>query len=532
MRTRTITADRLRHVNRLAKRCCSSQRVCGVLVILFAFVAQPFGYWCFADEPSMEFETPAALVTLQSLETTPIDLAGAFALIGVQNPQFLAAQARVLEASALRQLAAVQLLPTLNLGTSAFSHTGTIQQPDGSLIKVSNQSLFVGAGANAIGAGTVNIPGVVWDLNVSDTYFNYLISRQVQAQRAANVTTVNNDVQLRVASAYLELVRAVSQRSIAWQARQDVAEVARITASFARAGEGRPADAERAASELHSRDSDVIEAEGQIVRTSARLASLVGLDTAVKLVPTDRWAVPHSIVPEPISLPELLTIAALRRPELEERRADFARALLALDAAKMLPFSPNVFLGFSAGSFGGGSDLATAPTGSTPFGSSQARFGNFAGRTDLDVVIYWSLRNLGVGNQAQIAASCSRVRQSELQQLITFDRVRAEVASAYVRVHTRFRQLQTAEDAVRASEIAWREDLLRIRGNEGLPIEVLDSQQLLVRSRLALLDTITRYNIAQFELYQALGQPQSELLVRTTNDIEALEVIVPSPTER
>jgi len=66
---------------------------------------------------SIEFETSPALLTLQTLETTPVDMAGVFALIGVRNPDFLAAQQRVLEAAALRQLAAVQLLPTINLGS-------------------------------------------------------------------------------------------------------------------------------------------------------------------------------------------------------------------------------------------------------------------------------------------------------------------------------------------------------------------------------------------------------------------------------
>ena len=485
-----------------------------------------------SDVADIEFEVPPALLALQSLETMPIDLAGAFSLIGIQNPEFLAAQQRVLEADALRQLAAVQLLPTINLGTSADSHSGTLQQSNGNILTVNRQSLFVGAGASAIAAGTVNIPGVVWNLNVSETYYNYLISQQVQSQRAANVATVSNDVQLRIATAYLELVRAAGKRSIAWQSRTDAAEVARITAVFAQAGQGRPADANRAMSELHGRDSDVLGAEGLLVSTSARLAALVGLDTTVRLVPTDRWAVPHSIVPEPIPLPELLTIAALQRPEVAEQRAEFARTLLALDAAKMLPFSPTVFLGLSAGAFGGGSDLASAPVGTTTFASGQERFGNFQGRADLDAMVYWSIRNLGVGNRAQIEASGSRVRQSELQQLILLDRVRAEVASAYVRVHTRYHRLKTIEEAVRESELAFREDLKRIRGNEGLPIEVLDSQRLLARSRLALLNTIIDYNIAQFELYQALGQPQSELLVRTSNEIEPIEEIVPSPSAR
>ena len=487
-----------------------------------------------ADDAEMksinqDFAAPKSMLLSPSLETTPIDMAGIFSLIGVQNPEFLAAQQRVLEAAALRQLAAVQLLPTINLGTNFDHHTGTLQQPTGNILTVSRQALFVGAGASAIGAGTVNVPGIVWNLNVSDSYYRYLISRQVQSQKAANTVTVNNDVQRRVATAYLELVRAAAIRSISWQARQDFAEVARITKAFARAGEGRPANENRATVELLRRDSDVIEAEGKMLSASARLASLIGLDTAVRLVPADRWAVPHSIVPEPISLPELLTIAALRRPELAEQKAEFSQTLLALDAAKMLPFSPTVFLGFSSGAFGGGSDLASAHFGSTPNASGQERFGNFQSRADMDAIVYWSLRNLGVGNKAQIAASESRVRQSEWQQLMVLDRVRAEVATAYVRVHARFHQLSTAEEAIRESELSWREDLKRIRGNDGLPIEVLNSQRLLVRSRLALLNTIINYNIAQFELYHALGQPQSELLVRNAIDVESTEEIVPSP---
>ena len=485
-----------------------------------------------AELNRFDFETPPTLSALQSLESTPIDMAGVFALIGVQNPEFLAAQQRVLEASAQRQLAAVQLLPTINLGTSIDSHTGVLQQSNGNMLTVSRQSLYVGAGASAIAAGSVNIPGVVWNLNVSDTYFNYLISRQVQAQKEVNVATTNNDVQLRVATAYLELVRAAGQRSIEWQSRQDFAEVARITAIFARAGQGRSADANRAASELLTRDGLLIEAEGRIVTNSAKLAQIVGLDTAVRLVPIDRWAVPHTIVPEPIPLCELLAIAALRRPELEEQRIEVVRTLLALEAAKVLPFSPTVFLGLSAGAFGGGSDLATAPVGSTPFGSSQQRFGNFQERADLDAMMYWQLRNLGIGNQAMVDASGSRVRQAQFQQLIVLDKVRYEVASAYTKVHARFHQLRTAEQAVRESDAAWQEDLRRIRGNDGLPIEVLDSQRLLTRSRTAYLNAIVNYNLAQFELYHALGHPQSELLVRPFDENELAPSITGAVEER
>src|SRR5262245_5435581 len=52
-----------------------------------------------------------------------IDLASSLRLAGVNNPQILIARQRVSEAIALRQLAAAQALPTLNLGTSYDQHS-------------------------------------------------------------------------------------------------------------------------------------------------------------------------------------------------------------------------------------------------------------------------------------------------------------------------------------------------------------------------------------------------------------------------
>jgi outer membrane protein TolC len=142
------------------------------------------------------------------------------------------------------------------------------------------------------------------------------------------------------------------------------------------------------------------------------------------------------------------------------------------------------------------------------------RFGNFDGRTDFDAVVYWTVQNLGFGNLAQVRAAASRVRQSELRQLETLNQIRTEVAEAHARIHALNAQIDSAEKAVRASEEAFKEDLIRIIGREGLPIEVVDSVRLLSRSRNEYLDTIIDYNRAQFQLYAALGQPPAGVLAR------------------
>jgi outer membrane protein TolC len=491
-----------------------------VALLLFAgslAVAQPPDKA--ADNPlpsptpaSPEFPLPA---TVLSAPAAPINLSAALQLAGVQNAELLLARERVNEAAALRQLAAAQLLPSLNAGTNVNVHTGTLQQSTGTIIKVNRDALYLGLGAGAVGAGTVSVPGVVWNGNLSETAFGILVSRQVVRQRQFASLAARNDVLLRVALGYVELLRAEGRRAVASQNRAEAADVARVTANFARVGQGRQADAERAAAELEQRNADITRAEADVLLASARLCQLLNLDPSTRLTAADGWVVPHPIVPDPVPLCELLALALTRRPELAERRAAIQEAMLTLRGAKVLPFSPEVALGYSAGTFGGGSNLAAAgilqPDGTI---LRQSRFGNFGDRDDFDAVVYWSLRNLGVGNVALVRIAESRLRASNYREIEVLDRVRSEVATAYARVHARFAEIQTAERAVESSRRGFQEDLRRTYNQEGLPIEVLDSMRLLARSRNAYLDAICDYDRAQFEMYVALGQPPADVLAR------------------
>jgi outer membrane protein TolC len=474
------------------------------------------------EEPSRALaEADAHADPLQALlqqEATPIDLLTALQLAGQQNPEILLGQQHVVEAVAQCQLAAAQFLPTLNLGTSVDSHWGVLQQSNGNILSVRREAVFVGAGANAIAAGTVNIPGVLWTLNVSDAIFNFLSGRQNVDRSAFAGQAVNQDVTLRVALAYNDLVRSEGMRGVAIFTRNDARELARLTADYATTGQGRKADADRAATELARRDANLYEAEGNVIRASAAMCRLLHLDPSLRLHAADNQVIPRSIVPDPIPLPELLAIALLNRPELNERRAAAAQALLSLKAAQMLPFSPTVFLGFSAGGFGGGSDVAAAPVTSLPFGRGQARFTTLDDRQDLDVMAYWTLQSLGVGNKAQINVARSRLSSADMEILVTLDRVRSEVAGAYARTHARFAQIRTCELAITAGMHAFEEDMERIKGAEGLPLEVVDSLRLLARSREKYLNAILDYNQAQFQLYVALGKPPAELLLRPASD--------------
>ncbi len=439
---------------------------------------------------------------------TPIDLPSALQLAGWKSPEVLLAQQRVLAVTARQQLAAAQALPDLNLGSNLDSHTGSLQQSSGQIIEVQRSALYVGAGGNAVGSGSVNLPGLQYNLNVGEAAFAYLVSRQQSERSRAAAVTVSNNTLLQIAVAYCQLVRAQGVRAIAVQVREDAAEVARITAAFEKAGEGRPADAERARTELGRRDADIFAADAAIIEASARLGQILNLESSVRLQSSESWVVPRSIVPDPIPLPELIAIALYQRPETAERRAEVHSAMLQLDNAKLLLFSPQFIADFSDGAFGGGSDVSTAATGSP-------RFGDFGNRTDADIMLYWSIRNLGLANRALIKTATARLAATDWERTQTLNQIRAEVADAYARTQSSAAQLNVRQRAVKASERGLREDLGRAKAGEGRPIEVLDSVRLRSRTQLDYLETITTYNQAQYGLYVAIGQPPADLLIHT-----------------
>src|SRR5262249_61904064 len=87
---------------------------------------------------------------------------------------------------------------------------------------------------------------------------------------------------------------------------------------------------------------------------------------------------------------ELLQIALRERPDIAARTAAIGEALAQLQREIGRPLLPTLWLGFSGGVFGGGSNLV------------PPLVGNFAGRTDFDVRAYWTLLNLGAGNLSLI----------------------------------------------------------------------------------------------------------------------------------
>jgi outer membrane protein TolC len=431
----------------------------------------------------------------QSAAPYPIDLSAALRLADGQNPVIGEARVLILGALAERQAARALLLPYLNVGTNYHDHTGPLQRSNGQILKLTEQSLYVGGGSGAFAAGTVDVPAVNIFSPLTDAVFAPLAAQQRVIGARYNASDTSNKVLLDVASLYIDLIGA---EAILEARRVTAAESDRIAASvaaFAATGQGRRSDSERAEADRRLFQADIQKAEERVAVASARLAERLNLDPSAQLRPIAGPLEPIELINPETPPDELIRSAVSRRPDLAAREALVNQAEFRVWQEKARPFLPTIWLGFSGGAFGGGSNLTATPLGS------------FAGRTDFDVQAYWTVLNLGAGNASRIKRRKAEAGQAMADRSRIINQVRAEVASARAESLALRAQVTNARFGLRTAEEGYRLDQERLPETLSLPIEALDSLRLLSDARVALIQAITRANRTQFALFVSLGAP-------------------------
>ncbi len=424
-----------------------------------------------------------------------IDLTTALARAGADNPTIALAAEAVRASRAQETQARSLLLPTLDAGANLNLHRGTLLSARGVVRDLHRDSLYAGAGTFAVGAGTVAVPGVRLTAHLADAVFEPKVAQQRVASRAFDAQATRNAVLLDVATRTFDLAGAEARLRALRQSRSELAEVVRLTANFARAGQGREGDADRARSEEHLLTGQEQQAEEDVAVASAELARLLGTDPATPLHSSEDPLSLVELVPTNGGLEPLIEQALRDRPEVAARGADVALQATRLRQEQVRPLLPFLSAGVSAGTFGGGG------------GQTAPRFGHFDGRTDVDILAVWRLDNLGFGNLAVQKRRRTERDEAGAERLRVIDLVRREVAEAYARSEARRGEVEAARRQVRTAEEGYRLDLERSKNIQGRPIEVLNSVNLLSAARQELIRAAVGYNQAQFQLLAALGQP-------------------------
>ena len=421
-----------------------------------------------------------------------VDFNWALATAAGQNPRVAFAGARIREAFAQWERAQVLWLPDIRVGTSYNRHDGSIQNAQGDVFNTNRSVFYSGLGARAVGAGSPAVPGLSASFAIAEAVYEPRIAAQTTAAREHQAGAATNDVLLDTALAYLDLLEALQLEAIAQETLQETEEVAELTANFARAGQGRQADADRAKTEVSARRNEVLRARESVRVASARLAQQLSIDAGDLLRPSESSVVPIDLVSPQTDLHSLVALGLSNRPEIAGQRHLVEAACERLRLEKAAPLIPSVLLGISYGGFGGGQDSFV---------------GNYDDRFDLDAVAFWNVRNLGFGERAARHEMQARVDQAQADYVRLMDQVAREVVEAETQVDVRRERIEVTREGIASAKDAFRRDLDRIRQNVGLPIEAIQSLRALDSARREYLRSVVEYNEAQFRLHRALGWP-------------------------
>jgi outer membrane protein TolC len=330
---------------------------------------------------------------------------------------------------------------------------------------------------------------------LTDAIFEPLAARQQVERARFDASATANNVLLEVAELHFELLAAEADLRVRRAAATQATEVVRLTREYANAGQGREADAQRAASEFGLIMDEVRQAEEDLAVAAARLSRRLHLEQSVRLSPIAPAIEMVTIVDPVVPLPDLIQTALQGRPEFRARAAALAAAETHHRQERYRPFLPTLWLGFSAGAFGGGSNLVSND------------LSHFAGRTDSDVMVYWTLQNFGLGNLALQRQRLAEAGQAAGEQSRVIAEIRSQVSAAYADVIAARQQVAITTRELASAESGFREDLERIRNTVGRPLELVNSLQLLNRARVARIRAVTDYNKAEFRLFVDLGSP-------------------------
>jgi outer membrane protein TolC len=437
-------------------------------------------------------EDSAAAPSLPDALAIPIDFATALAIAAGDNPQVAYSRQRINEAFAQMQAAEVLWVPSLRAGMNYNKHEGTIQDVAGNIIETSRGSVYSGLGAQAVGAGSPAVPGVVMNFHTKDAIYQPRITQQLlAATRQANRATTN-DILLQTALAYNDLLEAYESAAVADDTLANIQRLADVTADYARAGQGLPSDADRAQAELATRRVESERSVENVQVASVRLARLLSQDPTVHLLPQEAAIAPIDLAPMQCSLQDLVATSLSNRPELAESRFLVGAAVDRLRRERNAPLIPSVLLGLSYGGNGGG------------LGDDISNYGD---RMDFDAVAYWEVRNLGYGEQAARNQARAAVEQARWKQVQVMDQVASDVAEAYAQVVSRREQIELARTGIAAARESYRLNSERTQEGVGLPIEALQAIQALDAAQRQYVRSVADYNRAQFRLQRALGWP-------------------------
>ena len=431
----------------------------------------------------------------------PMNLATALWLSDARPLIVAAAQASVWVAEAELTQAKVLWLPTTNFALDYIRHDGG--GPD-----FNKGIMTTPASVNFLQGGG----GLTQFVNLADAVFQPDIAKHVLDSRNWDVQTSKNDAVLQTANAYFNVhhARGTYSGNVYCVGRgRDLAEkIEKLSHELVP-----KVEVDRVLNVVAELEQQTASSRQRWRVQSANLTQLLRLDPRAVVVPLEHDHTQITLIDPATSLDDLMPIALTNRPELGSQRSLVEAARATIRREKSRPVLPNVVLtGFQApGQKIQGGFFMLGPNSS---------LNQSVGRADVSIQLVWQLESLGIGNQARIKKQRGQESQARIELRHTQDKVAAEVNRALAELQASATKVLQADRALRTAIITFNGHLEGLGQTRRLgnvlnlayrPQEAVYSLVLMNVAFDEYFGTVADYNLAQFELFHALGYPAREV---------------------
>ncbi len=460
----------------------------------------------YSPEAAEESLAPRPAALEASDLALPINLAAALKLADARPLVVVAAQARSWIAEAQLQRAQVWWVPQLNLGGAYVRHDG--YGPDFNR-GINTESRPLNQNVNFLYTGG----GLTNDHATTDIIFMPLAARQTLNSRRWDIQSAKNDAVLETATAYFNVHRARGKYAAASNVVERGHKLVEGLVELSRDLIPK-VEVERARRLLAQLEQDAALARETWRVSSADLTQVLRLDPRAVVNPIEHDHLQVTLIDSRRPLDELMPIALTNRPELASQQALVQEVIVRIRQEKARPLVPSLMLnGFQT------------PQELIQFGAQGIGRGDklnlWSARSDFSPQLLWQAEGLGLGNYARIKEqraqqSLAIVELLKIQDHVAADvtRIQARLQSAAVRVHQADRSLRQALITYNGSY----EGLRQTKRFENVLIQVYRPQEVVIalehlwNAYEQYFGTVADYNIAQFQMFHALGYPARQLV--------------------
>jgi outer membrane protein TolC len=449
------------------------------IVVMLLYVATLKGGCAVAQQFQVVASSDAgtAPAAPSSGESQTIDLPTVLRLAGLNDLDLALVREAEKQAKAANDAATIQFFPWLSVGTSYYKHSGAATELG--VVEEEESRLYTRGGS------------LNEQLVLGDAIFEKLAARQRARAAGFAVEASRNDTALAAAGAYFNLVNSVAATDIAREAVHISQEYEDQLNRAYQAGLINRSEVLRVSVQTQRNRVALREAEATVRSDSAVLSTLLRLDVAVALEPTERIVNPPTLVQVDIPVQMLVQEALAFRPELKSNEATVAAMDKDRIAAKYGPLIPTLTGQAGLNQLRGGQDDVLR---------------GYLTTHDYTIGLNWRFGPGGLFDLGRTEAASSALQTARLNGEKLHDTIAEQVVLAYEAARAAFDQTGLARHAVELAGQSLTLSQQRREFGVYAVLEVIQAQQDLARARGEYAQALTQYAKAQYALAHATAR--------------------------